>query len=184
MRTLHVQEWYSGSHYRLDQTDQGLVSEQYLRGHPGTYPNTYVNIEDPAISPYRSFFADHQLCDAQLSKTTVYGKNDLWRALGLEGELAFPLLVALLDSKSAPQGRSFTDAELGTLRIDPSKAERLHNGSHPTRRLEAITELEEESRTRFILRGRFLSPDTPPAATPDVEPFDRQRPHMEPSKTA
>jgi len=157
MRILHVQEWYSAGHYRLDQTDEAMVSEQYLKDHPGTYRNSFVNIDDPALSPYRSFFADHELRDVQLSKTTLYGRNDLWRALGLEPECAFPLLVALADSKSGPQGRRATDADLSMLRINHSKAELLHNGSHPIWHLEAITETEEESRTRFILRGRTMS---------------------------
>lgn len=157
MRILHVQEWYSAGHYRLDQTDEGMVPEQYLKDHPGTYRNSYVNIDDPALSPYRSFFVDHQLRDAQLSKTTLYGKNDLWRALGLEGEFAFPLLVALAESKSGPQGRLATDADLGMRKINPSKAELIHNGSHPIWHLEAITESGQENRTRFILRGRTMS---------------------------
>lgn len=163
-RILHVQEWYSAGYYRQDQTDEGMVSEQYLQAHAGVFRNSYVNINDPVLSPYRSFFVDHQLRNAQLSKTMLYAKNDLWRALGLEGEVAFPLLVALLDTKSAPQGRPFTDAELSMLKINPSKAKLLHNGLHPTSRLEATT---EDGRTRFILRGRFVSPDGISAGTPD-----------------
>jgi len=157
IRILHVQEWYSGSHYRLDQTDEGMVSQQYLTNHPGTYKNSFVDIDDPALSPYRSFFVDHQLRDIQLSKTTLYGKNNLWRALGLDEEVALPLLVALVDSKSGPHGRLATDADLGMFKINPSKAEMIHNGSHPIWHLEAITESGQENRTRFILRGRTMS---------------------------
>jgi hypothetical protein len=157
MRILHVQEWYSAGHYRLDQTDEGMVSEQYLKDHPGTYRNSFVNIDDPALSTYRSYFADHELRDVQLSKTILYGKNDLWRALGLEPELAFPVLVALADSKSGPLGRPATDADLSMLKINPLKAELLHNGSHPIWRLDTITEGGQENRRRFILRGRTMS---------------------------
>ncbi len=157
IRVLHVQEWYSGNLYRLDQTDEGMVSQKYLKDHPGTYRNSYVDIDDPALSPYRSFFVDHQLRDAQLSKTTLYAKNDLWRALGLDEKVAFPLLVALADSKSRPQGRRPTDADLSMLKIDPSKAERIHNGSDPIWHLEVTTESAQENRTRFILRGRTMS---------------------------
>ncbi len=88
-RILHVQEWYSGPHYRLDQTDEGAVSEQYLTNHLGTYRESYIDIDDPTLSPYRSYCADHQLRSALLSKTTLYGKNDLWHAMGLEGNLPF-----------------------------------------------------------------------------------------------
>jgi hypothetical protein len=156
-RTLRVQEWYSAGHYRLDQTDEGMVSEPYLKDHPGVYRNSYVNIDDPVISPYRSFFVDHQLRDAQLSKTMHYGKNDLWRVLGLEREVAFPLLVALMDSKSAPQGRLAQDMDLSLLKINLAKAELLHNGSHPIWHLVATTENGQEDRTRFTLRGRTMS---------------------------
>jgi len=157
IQILHVQEWYSGNLYRLDQTDAGMVSEQYLKDHHGTYRNSYVNIDDPAVSPYRSYFANHELRDVQLSKTTLYAKNDLWRASGLEGEVASPLIITLLDSKSVPKGRRFTDADSSMLKINPLKAERLHNGSDPEFHLEAITESGQESRTRFILRGRTMS---------------------------
>lgn len=163
-RIQHVQEWYSGNHYRLDQTDEGMVSEQYLKKRPAGYKNTFVNINDPALSPYRSFFADHDLLDAQLSKTTLYSKNDLWRALGLEGEVAFPLLVALVDSRSARPGRPFTDVDSSMLKMDSEKAERLRSGSNSTWQLEAISEAGAEERTRFLLRGKFPSPDTPPDA--------------------
>ena len=157
IQILHVQEWYSGNLYRLDQTDEGMVSEQYLKDHPGTYRNSYVNIDDPAVSPYRSYFANHELRDAQLSKNTLYAKNDLWCASGLEGEVASPLIISLLDSKSVPKGRRFTDADSSMLKINPLKAERLHNGSDPEFHLEAITESAQEGRTRFILRGRTMS---------------------------
>jgi hypothetical protein len=161
IRILHVQEWYSGDHYRLDQTDEGMVSQQYLKDHPGTYRNSYVNIDDPALSPSRSFFVDHQLRDVQLSKTTLYGKNDLWRALGLDEEVVLPLLVALLDPNSGPHGRRATDADLSLLKLSLAKAERIHNGSDPIWHLQAITESGQENRTRFILRGRTLLLDAP-----------------------
>jgi len=138
-----------------------MVSEQHVEDHPGAYRNSFVNIDDPALSPYRSFFVDHHLRDAQLSKTTLYAKNDLWHALGLEGELALPLMIALLDPKSGPHGRPATDADLRVLKINPAKAERLHNGSDPTWHLEAITESGQENRARFILRGKTMSPIEP-----------------------
>jgi hypothetical protein len=161
IRILHVQEWYSGGHYRLDQTDEGMVSQQHLKEHPGIYRNSYVNIDDPALSPFRSFFVDHQLRDVQLSKTTLYGKNDLWRAFGLDGEVALPLLVALADSNSGPHGRRATDADLSLFKIKPAKAARIHNGSDEIWHLEAITESGQENRTRFILRGKTLLLDAP-----------------------
>ena len=153
----HVQDWYSGNLYRQDQTDEGAVSEQYLTNHPGTYKESFVDIDDPALSPYRSFNVDHQLHDIQLSKTTLWARNDLWRALGLDSEVGFPLIVALVDSKSYPQGRPPTDADLGMLKINPAKAEMIRNGSHPIWHLEAIVESGQENRTRFILRGKTMS---------------------------
>lgn len=164
-RTLHVQEWYSGRLYRLDQTDEALVPEQYIREQPGVYWSSFVNIDDPTRSPYRSYFANHQLHDVQLSKTALYAKNDLWRAAGLEGELSFPLLLILMDSKSLPKGRPFTDAELGAIKMDTSRAAQVLNGSNPISRLETIA---EGDRTRFNLRGRFISPVVP-AGISDME---------------
>jgi hypothetical protein len=161
VRIRHVQEWYSGNLYRLDQTDEGLVSQRYLTNHLGTYRNTFVDLDDASLSPYRSFRVDHQLRDIQLSKTRLYAKNDLWRALGLEGEMAFPLLLALVDSTSFLQGRPTTDADLGVLKLDPAKAERIHNGSDPVWRLEKIVELAHENQTQFILRGKAVSPIKP-----------------------
>jgi hypothetical protein len=156
-RVVHVQEWYSAEHYRLDQTDEGIVPERYLKDHPGSYRNTYVNICDPALSPYSSFSADHHLHSAQLSKTKLYGKNDLWRALGLDAEVSFPLLVALADSKSGPQGRRPTDTDLSMLKINPAKAELIHSNSHPIWHLEVLTHSDRNSDMRFMLRGRTMS---------------------------
>jgi hypothetical protein len=157
IQILHVQEWYSGNLYRLDQTDEGMVSQRYITNHPGTYKNSFVDIDDPALSPYRSFRVDHQLRDIQWSKTTLYAKNDLWRALGLDKEVVLPLLVALADTKSFPQGRPPTDADSDMLKLDTAKAEMIHNGSDPIWHLEAIAESGQEGRTRFILRGRIMS---------------------------
>jgi len=156
-RVLHVQEWYSAARYRLDQTDEAVVPERYLKDHPGTYRNSYVNICDAALSPYSSFSADHHLHSAQLSKTKLYGKNDLWRALGLDAEVSFPLLVALADSKSGPRGRPPTDTDLSMLKLNRAKAELIHNNSHPVWHLEVLTEADQNSDTRFMLRGRTMS---------------------------
>jgi hypothetical protein len=157
IRILHVQEWYSGNLYRIDQTDEGMVSQQYLKDHPGTYKISFVDIDDPVLSPYRSFVVDHQLHDVQLSKTTLYAKNDLWRGLGLDKEVVLPLMLTLQDRKSVPNGRPSTDADLGTLKLDSARAELLHNGSNPIWHLDVITEGGQENRMRFTLRGKTMS---------------------------
>lgn len=157
IRILHVQEWDSGNLYRLDQTDEGLlgaVSPQYLKylmDNPGKYKNSFVDIDDPALSPYRSFNVDHQLHSAMLSKITLWAKEDLWRAQGLDREVVVPLLAALADSKSFVKGRSGTDADLGTEKLDSVRAERIHDGSDPIWHLDAITEGGQENRTRFVM---------------------------------
>jgi hypothetical protein len=162
-RILHVQEWDSGNLYRLDQTDEGelgAVSPQYLKylnNHPGTYWESFVDIDDLAFSPYRSFNVDRQLHDIQLSKTTLWAREDLWRALGLDQEVGFPLLVALADSKSFPKGRGATDADLEMLKLDPTKAESLQNGSRTDWHLEATAEDRQQNQTCFILRARTIS---------------------------
>jgi hypothetical protein len=157
IQILHVQEWDSGNLYRLDQTEEGLlrsVSPQYLKyleDHPGTYWQSFVDIDDLAFSPYRSFNVNRQLHDIQLSKTALWAKDDLWRARGLDAEMFFPLLAGLLDSKSLAKGRPGTDADSGILKLDPAKAMMIHNGSHPNWHLEAIPEGGQENRTRFIM---------------------------------
>jgi hypothetical protein len=160
-QVLHVQEWYSKNYYRLDQTEEGMVSEQYLKEHPGTYKYSFVNIDDPAFSPYRSFRIDYQLHDLQLSKTELYAKDDLWRALGLDKEVILPLLVALADSKSWPQDRPATDADLSALKLDLIREVRLRNGSNSFWHLAVDTENGQENRTRFIMRGKAMSPIEP-----------------------
>ncbi len=158
---LHVQEWYSGSHYRLDQTDVGMLLPSDLISNTIPYRNGYVNIDDPALSPYKSFFIDFKLRDIQLSKTILYGRNDLWRAFGLDQEVALPLLIALLDPASAPKGRPATDDDLGTLKISTSHAEELQNGTRANWHLEASRDDGKAGEARFILRGKYLSPDQP-----------------------
>lgn len=160
IQILHVQEWDSGNLYRLDQTDEGLVgadSPQYFNDYSRTYKQSFVDIDDPAISPYRSFNVNRQLHDIQLSKTALWEKYTLWRGQGLDQEVVFPLLVVLADSKSFPIGRSATDTDLGMLKLDPAKAERLQNGARPNWHLEAITESGQENRTRFVLHARIIS---------------------------
>jgi hypothetical protein len=156
-RILHVQEWYSGNLYRLDQTDEGMVSPEFLKQHPGLYKNSFVDIDDPAISPYRSFRVDHVLGDAQLSKVTLYAKNNLWRAKGLDQEVIVPLLVPLVDSQSWPKDRGGTDADMGMLKLDPAKAELLQKGTNPRWHLEANTDSGQRDQTRFVLRGKCMS---------------------------
>jgi len=150
IRVLYVQDWYSGNLFRRDQTDEAEVSLQYLTNHLGTYKNSFVDIDDPALSSYRSFMVNHQLRDIQLSKTALWAKDDLWRARGVDGEAIAPLIVALVDRKSLSNGYG-TDADLGAFKLDSAKAENLHNGSDPIWHLEAITEGGQENRTRFIM---------------------------------
>jgi hypothetical protein len=168
LRIQHIEEWYSGSHYRLDQTDEGLYSPEYLDANPDKYRNSYVNVDDMAMSPYRSFYVDHELRDVQLSKIKLYGRNNLWRVLGLDEEVALPVLIALLDPSSGPKGRIPTDLDLSTLKMSQSNAKRIHDGADPNWRMEALDEIPGEKFTRLILRGKFFTPDNPTQAS-DVE---------------
>lgn len=160
-RILHIQEWYSPRYYRLDQTEEGMVSEKYLKSHHGTYRNTYINIDDVNFSPYRSFFIDHELRDVQMSKTTIYARNDLWRVLGLDKELAFPIILALADSRSMPRERPVTDTYLRDVKINREKAELIQSDADKIWSLRAMPETNQENRTRFILRGKSMSLDEP-----------------------
>jgi hypothetical protein len=168
LRILHVQEWYSGNHYRLDQTDEGLYSPEYLKANPGKYRNGFVNLDDPALSIYQSFFVDYELRAVQLNKARLYGRNNLWRVLGLDEEVALPVLIALLDPTSGPKGRPATDFDLSTFKLDASKAKRLHDGTDRDWHIEAVDEIGAGKVTRLTLRGKFISPDDPTQPS-DVE---------------
>jgi hypothetical protein len=160
VRVLHVQEWYSGNHYRLDQTDEAMVTAKYLRANPNKYRDTYVNIDDPAFSTYRSFFVDHELHDAQLSKVTIYHRNDLWQAMGLDQQLSLPLILALVDIHSVNPSHN---ADLSTIKVDVAKADRIHKGLDPQWRLDATDDvLGGTPTTRFVLRRRNPMPEGAP----------------------
>ena len=120
-------------------------------GHGLYYQPSDFDVVDRITEPYRSFMVNQQLRDIQLSKTSLWAKNDLWRARGLDGEVVVPAFAALADPKSFVKGGRGTDADLGALKLDPVKAERLHNGSDPFWHLEAITESGQEDPTRIIM---------------------------------
>jgi hypothetical protein len=168
LRIVHVQEWYSAGHYRLDQTDEGLFPGQHRKDPPGVYRNSFINFAPENGFPYRSAFVDHKLKNAQFSKSTTYSKHDLWRALGLEAELAFPLLVALADSQSWPQGKKPSEADLSLLKMSPARAEQIHRGVHPIWQLKVIEPDENSGLTRFTLRGKTMSL-VPPHEQGDME---------------
>lgn len=168
LRIIHVQEWHSAGNYRLDQTDEGMFPGQYRKESPRDYRNSFINFAPENGFPHRSAFVDHKLKNAQFSTSTTYSKNDLWRALGLEAELAFPLLVALADPQSWPQGRKPSEADLGQLKMSSARAEQIHRGTHPIWQLRVIEPGGKNDPTRFILRGETMSL-VPPYERGDME---------------
>lgn len=166
IRVLHVQEWYSGKHYRLDQTDEAVVTGKFLQSHQNGFHDTFVNIQDVAFSPYGSFSINHELHSALVSRdpNRRYHSHDLWRAMGLDVAVQIPLILALVDIHSVNTNQIHSvgsDDDLSRLRIDLWKLERIHNGSDPFWHLHATAEsLEGIPVTRFTLAGKCPTPES------------------------
>lgn len=166
-RVFRVQEWYSGNKYRLDQTELGPVNADYLKGHPTDYRDTYVNLDDPAFSPYVSFSVNHRLRDAQLNRNPKfqYAPHDLWRVLGMDKRVSVPLVVALVDRHSMRHVRAGVERDTSSLKIDPWKLQHILDGSDSNWHLQARTELlHGTSVTHFYLKAHYLDLWSPPVA--------------------
>ena len=173
-RTRQVQEWYSANKYRLDQNQEFAINTAYLKAHPGSYKDTYVNIgDDPAFSPYQSFIINRELHDVQLSKSpnSLFAKNNLWRVLGLDDKLASPLIMALMDYHSVPphhKGDS-ADSSLIGIKMDAQKCQAIHDGTDANWRLAADEELlDGRAVTCFRLSGKIFDPDGAPEVVSGV----------------
>ena len=168
-RTLQVQEWYSKHLNRLDRTDKGLLSSftNLPTVNSNRFLETVVNIYDPQFSPYKSYVVNHSLHDALLTRNPEhYALFNLWRVFGLDEPLTFPLTVGLIDFKSldfnAARSSPDPDSLMSSAKIDPSKLERLRNGSDPVWRIEANDEiLDGIPVVRLTLEGKFPSPEQP-----------------------
>lgn len=145
VKIKHLQEWYLGSKYRLDQTDESYVSMDYLKTNRLAYHDTYVNVGDPTFSPYESFSVNHQLRDALLTKDPAkfYARSDLWRILGLEEPLSLPVIIAFVDNRSVVSSRpeNGSERDLRLLKTDFQKVEEIREGSNQIWHLEANDEL-------------------------------------------
>lgn len=168
IRVKHVQEWYSTNKFRLDQNQESALNAAFLKTHPGSYHDTFVDIgDDPAFSPYRSFLINRELHDVQLSKSPAsqFARDNLWRVLGLDEQIANPLIIALMDFRSVPpyhKGDPST-VSLAGIKIDSLKSQAIHNGSDPNWHLEADEEsLDGNVVTRFRLKGKIFDPGGSP----------------------
>ena len=170
-RIQHVEEWYSGHYNRMDETDEAVVSPDYLQAHSNQYHDTFVNIHDPTFSPYTSFIVNHQLRDVMLTEDpeTYYRvPNNLWRVLGLDQPVGIPLFLALADIHSMNTNASHSlnlidrDSLLSSVKADSRKVESLHNGSDANWHLAASDDsLDGIPVTRFELDGKYHAPESP-----------------------
>ena len=158
-RIFHVEEWYSGDKYRLDQTENSPINATYLKSHPNGYRDTYVNIRDPVFSPYSAFSVNHNLRDAQLTKDPKmkYSGYDLWRAFGLAEPAAGPLIVALADPHSLDLKRHANADFLKNCKIDKWKMQRIHDGTDPAWNLVADDEKLEDVEVTRACTQLFLN---------------------------
>lgn len=145
VKIKHVEEWYSGYKYRLDQTDESSVSTNYINRNRVGFHDTYVNVGDLTFSPYQSYSVNHELHDALLTKdpARLYAKNDLWRILSLDRQIALPIILTLADDASMASSKPHNGADrnFSLLRIDPKRMEILRTGSDPVWKLVANDEL-------------------------------------------
>ncbi|MBE0541115.1 MAG: hypothetical protein IH623_07000 [Verrucomicrobia bacterium] len=164
-RYFKVQEWHSGSKYRLDQTEETAINAVFLKSHPDSYRDSYANIHDSAFSPYQAFRVNHQLRDAQLSTNpkTGFMRHKLWQALGMPERVGVIFGLALVDGASLTNAAYDAKRDMNIMKIDSAKVESIHNGSNPHWRLDAYEEqIDSMQTTRFKLSGRYLDLWTPP----------------------
>lgn len=160
-KNIHVEEWDSGAKSRTDQTDKSTVTSMFLSKHPGTYHETYVNIHDPAFSPYSCFSINHEMTNAAVSRDPKrwYKPTDLWRASTLEDKLVAPLLLALVDLSSvdfSPTNKN--SRSYGSAKIDPRKVEAIRNGKSQGWHIVAVDEKSSTGAisTRFEVNGNIV----------------------------
>ena len=167
-RILHIEEWYSGQYYRLDQTDEASVPDGFLQAHTNKFYETFVNIHDPQFSPYMSFNVNHEQHAASLTRdpNKYYSEHNLWQALEMDSSIAFPIAMLMADTNSlynviTSLGKKFKAFDVGIagfdgLKIDPWKIQRIHDGTDPSLHLDASDEIVDGiPTTRLTLRCKF-----------------------------
>lgn len=169
-RVLHIEEWYSGHFYRLDQTDEAAVPDSFLQTHTNKFYETFVNLHDPQFSPYMSFYVNRNLHAASLTRDPNVGylEHNLWQALGIDSSIAFPIAMLMADTNSLisavtslKKTSAFYDYDIGNagfdgLKIDPWKIQRIHDGADPNCHLDASDEIIDGiPTTRLTLRCKF-----------------------------
>lgn len=141
-RRLLQREWYSGKLYRLDQTDFSHPQAANFNGEIGPYLNTFVNVNDPDFAPFSSYRVDYAPTPKSATlderSSVKWRQADLWIAYVIEPQLAFPFLLAVVETNSLPQviGNVQTSSFAGAL-LDQRKARALIDGTHDFCRLTA-----------------------------------------------
>ncbi len=155
-KRIHYQLWRSrrGKLYRLDKIDLSLGEN--------ASDFSSVNIWDTTFTNVPSYTASRRLgsADIQWDSSARHTELALWDAIGLEAQLAFPLIVALGTTRSdMDPSRDFELMREGS-RIDSGKLERLLEASNPDWRIAAI-ELPEQNppQVELTLSGRVVSPE-------------------------
>jgi len=155
-RQFTVEEWYSGSSYRLDRQEHAITSLL-----------SFVNINDRRLSEYLSYLADHQLKSANVSKNAQFqfARHELWRAAGLDEPLIGVIMSAFVDYKSIDISLAtspFDFRYLKKLAIDPGRTERIRTFKDPLWRLDVRdTQFEERAAKLFTLSGDYSDPYEP-----------------------
>jgi hypothetical protein len=163
-RLRHVEEWYSKC-YRLDETDEAMVSERYLQKNTGEFHNTFVNIDDRALSKYATYAVDRESRIISVARPPGYrvGPDDLWEAMSMPFALARVVLVACgrLDYERMNMVMTYPYIGLSRLPFDRDKVARLLSDTHSGWRIRcAITKVDGLDVMQFELSGQLPRPNT------------------------
>ena len=171
-RIQHVTEWYSGTYYRLDITDEAMESEDYVKKHHDEFKETFVNIHDTKLSPYQSFSINNQTRMVLVSKDPEQyfaTPRNLWRASTLDKELINIIISDLIDYKSldikAVKALNIRDSDtllLPRMKADLTKVQKLHDGSLTNFHLKVKEEtLNGLPVLRYQFDGNCMVPERP-----------------------
>ena len=153
----HVREWYSGNYYRIDINVETKERQKFMQAYPKEYCETYVNIANSPFSPFASYQVNRELRDIELFKKERFGQdNQLWQAFQMYQEAAMMFVISLMDSADAKTNLVPHASDFSKVKMDLSKAQRLHDQTDSMWRLEAFDEkLNGNNVTRFSLKGKL-----------------------------
>ncbi len=159
-----------GKLYRLDEIETSLG--------PETTDFTSVNIRDTTFTNVPSFSASRRLgsADIQWDPTARHAELALWDAIGLEAQLAFPLIAALGKTRSDLDPSVDFETMREAAQIDSAKLQSLLSSTSPNWQIVA-TDVPDESppQVQLTLTGRVVTPENFRGRMPEELKFTELR---------